>query len=347
MALLDERATEELGRVTSSADLVVDGIFGTGFRGDAGGVEGRVIACINDSNADVLALDIPSGVDGTTGAVGRVAVRASVTATFAVTKTGLVLEPGRTHAGLVDVVDIGIPESVLDEVGIADELSDAETMRALLPRRAPDAHKGDVGRVYVFGGSRGMSGAVVLSVCAALRSGAGLVTSIVPESLLDVLESTVTEAITFPVEETDSHSHTHRSLSVVREQLADADAVVVGPGLSRNPEALVAVRHLLRELPMPVVLDADGLFAFTDRLESVSEGAGARVLTPHPGEAARLLGATAADVRADLFGAARRLQEISGATVVLKGGPTLVCARGGTGDGQRDRKRGHGHRWQR
>ncbi len=329
VTLAHERAADELDRVTAGADLLVDGLFGTGFRGDVTGVEARVIACIDDSGADVLALDIPSGVDGTTGAVGNLAVRATTTVTFALIKTGLVLEPGRSHAGDVDVVDIGIPESVLDEIGIEAELTDAASMRALLPRRTPDAHKGDAGRVHVVGGSRGMAGAVVLSARAALRSGAGLVTAVVPGGLHDVLQTSVTEAIAFPVAETETGAHTHHSLSAIRERLADADVVAIGPGMGRHPESLVAVRHLVRELEMPVILDADGLFAFAERLETLADATGPRVVTPHPGEAARLLGTTVAEVRADVFAAARRLQETSGATVVLKGGPTLVQSRSG------------------
>lgn len=320
----------EARAVGGISDLAVDAIFGTGFRGRAEGVHAEAIAAMNSSGCPVLAVDIPSGVDGGTGAAAGPAVRADRTVTFAALKVGLVQYPGAGLAGEVEVADIGIPDAVLDSVSTSRiELLDERDAGALLPERPPDAHKRQVGSLLVVGGSPGLTGAPVLCARAALRSGAGLVTLGVPEGLHDIVEIKTTEVMTVPLPQTDGRTLSERGARRVIEMCGLYDALVVGPGVSRAPESAAAVRLLVGEAPLPVVLDADGLNAVAGRAGMLSGRACPTVLTPHPGEMAALLDVDVARVQADRLGTARGAAEEMGCVVVLKGANTVVAEPGG------------------
>jgi NAD(P)H-hydrate epimerase len=327
------------------ADVAIDAIFGTGFRGTPEDQFGVAIAALNDGGTPIVAVDIPSGVDGETGAVQGDAVWADVTVTFGAAKTGVVLMPGAEHAGLVEVADIGFPpDLVKSELWLIGE----EDVVSLLPIRETDTHKRAAGVVFVVGGSRLMTGAVCLAAEAAYRAGAGLVTVAVPKGVLPVVQSRLLETTFLALPETDDGTAAMGSLEVLADRLHEADAVAIGPGMTTQAETAETIRALVRTSPAPVVLDADGLNAYSGRSGELADRRSDAVLTPHAGEFARIARVTAAEVGADRVGHARRLAAEANATVLLKGSRTVIAcpegrawinptggsflATGGTGD---------------
>jgi NAD(P)H-hydrate epimerase len=318
-----DRLARELGR----ADVAVDAIFGTGFRGIPEDDFATAIELLAGDGVPVVAADIPSGVNGSTGAVEGIAVRAVATVCFGALKPGVVLHPGAEHAGVVEVADIGFPADLL-----ASDLAmvEAADVAAVLPSREPDTHKRATGVVLVVGASRGMTGAVCLTAEAAYRVGAGLVTVAVPGAALASVQAHVREATFLPLPETDEGTVAEAGVAAVKERLEDADAVALGPGLTTRPEASAFARAFVRETPAPVVLDADGLNAFAGRAADLRERRADLVLTPHAGEFARLAETSSRHVQADRIGSVRSLAASTGAVVLLKGSRTLV----GTPDGR-------------
>ena len=321
------RATAaSLSREVARADVAVDAIFGTGFRGTAEGSHAEAIEALNDSEAPVVAVDIPSGVDGETGAVSGPAVRAAVTVTFGSLKPGLVFFPGAALTGLVSVADIGFPSDlVTSDLQLVERVDAA----ALVPRREPESHKRSAGVVLVVAGSRAMTGAAVLVASAATRAGAGLVTVAVPASILPVVESAITEATFLPLPETDAGTVSEGAWAPLEERLGSVDALAMGPGMTTHPETSELIRRVVAESPVPVVLDADGLNAFAGRsAELVSRRADA-VLTPHAGEFGRLAGMSSKEALEDRVGHVRKMAGELGCVVLLKGSRTVVGEPGG------------------
>jgi hydroxyethylthiazole kinase-like uncharacterized protein yjeF len=335
---------EVLERELARSDVAIDAIFGTGFRGVPEEEWAGAIHALNDADVPIVAVDIPSGVNGESGAVEGDAVRADATVTFGAAKTGVILLPGAEFAGLVEVVDIGFPA---DLVRSDLELVEAGDVADMLPSRAAETHKRAVGVVVVIGGSRLMTGAVCLAAEAAYRAGAGLVSVAVPAGILPVVQTVLREATFIPLPET-SEGTVAATVDRLEEGLASADAVAIGPGMTRNEETASYVRTLVRSCPVPLIVDADGLNAFVGHTDDLGDRRSPVVLTPHAGEFARLAGITARDVGADRVGVARKLSAEVRATVLLKGNRTVVAfpdgrarinptggpylATGGTGD---------------
>lgn len=283
------------------AEVVIDGLFGTGFSGEPRFEAAALIAQMNGAGVPVLAVDLPSGVDASTGEVAGVAVRAAVTVTFHARKVGLVVAPGRFHSGRVVVADIG-----LEPLDTRHELVSREIL-ALVPRKRPEDNKYSAGSVLVVGGAPGFTGAACLTAEAAFRADAGYVTVAAPRESLPVLESRLLEAVKRPLEE-------------AFDAADRASALALGPGLGRNPERRQLVRRLLEETDLPAVVDADALFG----LEPF-ERTGPTVLTPHAGELGRLLGRESAWVSAHRLKALAEAVERFRCTVLLKGADTLVA----------------------
>jgi ADP-dependent NAD(P)H-hydrate dehydratase / NAD(P)H-hydrate epimerase len=315
-------STGALARELARADVVIDAIFGTGFRGVAGGEAAEAIAAIGGADAPVVAVDIPSGVNAESGAIDGPAVAADVTVTFGAAKPGAVLLPGAANAGVVEVVDIGFPPDLVSSDTWLLEAGDA---REAVPRRALDTHKRADGVVVVIGGSRRMTGAVCLSAEAAYRAGAGLVTVAVPEGILPVVQTRLRETTFLPLPETDEGTIA-ATMEPLERGLEAADAVAIGPGLTTNEETAAYVRTLVRACPVPLVLDADGLNAFAGHVSELADRRSPAVLTPHAGEFARLSGIGAREVGADRIGNARKLAAETNAVVLLKGSRTVVAA---------------------
>jgi NAD(P)H-hydrate epimerase len=265
----------------------------------------------------VLAVDIPSGVDGLTGAVRGAAVEAMATVCLAALKPGLVLHPGAALAGDVEVADIGIdPGTPPPSLGVTEEADVA----GWLPRREPESHKWSVGGVYVVGGSQGMTGAVMLASRAALRAGAGIVVAGLPGDAAP--RASGGEVITRSLPATPAGALDEAAAEKVLDGLDRFRALVVGPGLGQAPATVAAVRRLVAEAPIPLVLDADGLNALDGDVDLLAGRRAATVITPHAGEYARLAGEKVGE---DRIGAARRLAERAGAVVVLKGSRTVIA----------------------
>src|SRR5437764_2411150 len=314
-----------LDRALRRADLAVDAMFGTGFKGPLEGDAASAADALSGADCPVLAVDIPSGVDGLTGAVRGTAVAAVATVCLAALKPGLVLYPGAGFAGVVDVAPIysGTPRTPggIDahtpppSLGVTEEADVA----ARLPSRGPERHKWSVGGVYVGGGSQGMTGAVMLSSRAALRAGAGIVVAGLPGEA--AARASDGEAITRSLPATSAGVLDEGAAKEVLDGLDRFRALVVDPGLGRAPSTVAAVRRLVAEAPVPLVLDADGLNALDGDVDVLARRPAATVVTPHTGEYARLAGEEVGD---DRVAAARRLAERAGAVVVLKGSRTVV-----------------------
>ncbi|PWU17056.1 MAG: bifunctional ADP-dependent NAD(P)H-hydrate dehydratase/NAD(P)H-hydrate epimerase [Candidatus Rokuibacteriota bacterium] len=309
----------ELGRT----ELIVDALLGTGLTGPARGLTARVIDMVNEAGHPVVSLDVPSGLPSDDGTVLGPTVRASFTPTFVGYKRSLVLQPGAAYAGRVRVVDIGIPRDEGDR-GIATFLLEEPDIRRHFPARAVDAHKGSFGHVLVIAGSLGKTGAAALAGRSALRSGAGLCTIATPASQQPVVASLGMEYMTEPLAETAGQALSLGARSRVLELASRVDAVALGPGISMDPETQELVRALVVEVARPMVIDADALNALAGHLEILERVAAPRVLTPHPGEMARLLGASIAEVQADRLETVRRFCTHSRAALALKGAGTVI-----------------------
>ncbi len=307
--------------------VVVDALLGTGFSGTPHGPVADAIDAINDAGLPVVAADVPSGVDAASGVVQGSAIRARATATFAAAKPGLWINPGKSHAGQVRVVDIGIPPGAPVEPPDVALIDDAALL-ALLPSRSAGWTKFTSGHVLVAGGSRGLTGAPTLAAEAAQRAGAGYVTACIPASQQAILAQRLLEAMTRGLPDDDG-AHTADGVDEVLELAGRGGALVVGPGLGRSDGAFAFARALVARAEVAVVLDADGLNAHAGDLAALAGRAAPTILTPHEGELARLLDVESSAVQARRLEHARAAAEQSQAIVVLKGDDTLVAEPGG------------------
>lgn len=324
-ALSSRGGRKALADALGGADGVVDALFGTGLSRPVTGPAAAVVRAVNASGRPVVAADLPSGLSADTGALLGVCVRADLTVAFGAPKLCHVFFPARQFCGIVAVADIDIPRAALARAAGKLWLVEAADVRRLLPPRRLDAHKADFGRLAVIAGSRGKAGAAVLCARAALRAGAGLVTVFCPESLESVVVSSLPEAMTHGLEEKRG-ALAGRASRAILEALGGFDAAVIGPGLGTSSGTVAVVEQLARKTAIPLVGDADFLNAFAGRPAALSRRGAPTVLTPHPGEAGRLLGLSGRSVQADRAKAAAALARASRAVVVLKGAGTLTAA---------------------
>jgi hydroxyethylthiazole kinase-like uncharacterized protein yjeF len=344
----DETSWELHGTEITGHDLIIDAMFGIGLSAPLTGFYETVVADLNEAGVPIVAIDIPSGMSADTADLIGDSIEATVTVTLGAPKLPLVLPPAEMRAGEVVIADIGIPGDVIDQLeGPSIELLTRERMRALIQPRAADAHKGDFGRVIVVAGSIGKAGAAVLCAQGAMRAGAGLVTVAAPKSCQATIAAHASEYMTEGLDETPEGT-VH--VSAVSEVLGiDADVIVAGPGLGRGPAVTTFVRELLDKCEGPLVLDADALNAFADQPALLIGREGRDlIITPHPGEMARLVGCTVEDLQANRIDIAVDFAKRHHLYVVLKGYRTLVVtpdekvfvnptgcpgmATGGTGD---------------
>ena len=332
----------------SRCDVLVDAILGTGFHGQLSGLLETVVADVNGLGAPVVAIDLPTGVSADSADVEGEAIEATMTVTLAAPKIPLVLPPADSHSGDLVIADIGIPLPLLDDVeGPYIELLTRERMRELVPARAADSHKGDFGRVLVIAGSLGRSGAAHLAAIGALRSGAGLVTIATPKSCLPIVAAMAPEYMTEGLEETAAGTVDYAALDRVLE--FKADVIAVGPGLGQSPGTAAFVQGLVERAGVPLVIDADALNAFAGDPDRLTGRDGVDVvITPHPGEMARLLNTSVEAVQHDRLRHATEFAAHHRVHVVLKGHRTIIAgpdnrafinltgnsgiATGGTGD---------------
>ncbi|MDR7867545.1 MAG: NAD(P)H-hydrate dehydratase [Sporomusaceae bacterium] len=323
--IVGERDCDKAALATAFADCLVDALLGTGFSGEVGGDLAAVAKIINAAGKPVVAADIPTGIDADTGRVRGVAVSATHTVTFGLPKPGLLFQPGAAHAGSLTVADIGLPPALLADGAIRQNTVTAGLVRRLLPPRAPWAHKGTGGRVALAAGSPGLTGAAALAAMAAVRAGAGLVTLGIAAGLNPIMEVKLTEVMTRPLPEETNGIIGLAAVGEIAALAETADVLAVGPGLGRAEETFAAVREIVRSVRCPLVIDADGLNALAGHTEILLETEALAVLTPHPGELARLTGRPLAVINADRLSAARDAAAALAAIVVLKGPGTVIA----------------------
>ena len=321
----DEAAWSTVASTLSGPRVIVDALLGTGVRGGARGLVATAIEAMNASGASICSVDLPSGIDADSSEVSGIAVRANRTYTLCRPKLGLMLGAAATHAGEVRVIPIGIPDEAVQAEVPKLEWLDAFAAGPLLPEREQDSHKGTYGHLLALAGSRDKSGAAVLVARGALRCGVGLMTVATPSSAQERIAVQQAELMTEALPETDSGSLAASCADAVLALLSQRDAMVLGPGLGTEAETVQAIRSIVGASTTPLVIDADGLNAFEPGTLQPSQDVRC-VITPHPGEAARLLGCATAAVQADRLGAAHSLATATGAVVILKGHRSLVVS---------------------
>ncbi|MBI3811581.1 MAG: NAD(P)H-hydrate dehydratase [Nitrospirae bacterium] len=328
--ILKEGTLGELERDLSQSDLIVDALFGTGLSSPVTGLAANVIASINASGKPVVAVDLPSGIHTDTGRVMGIAVKAAMTVSFALPKRGLLLYPGSDYTGRLKIVDIGIPQALIRQLPADLEWITPADVADSLKRRPISAHKGSFGHVLVIAGSGGKSGAAVMASLSALRAGAGLVTLALPSGLEGTLPDRPNEIMTLPLPQTGDRSVGKAALEPLIKFSQGKTVAAIGPGLSTHPETAELVRGLIAQLSIPMVIDADGLNNLVGRLDLLKQARAPIVLTPHPGEMARLIGAAVPEVQSDRFGVAAEFVRRHSVTLVLKGARTIVASKSGT-----------------
>jgi NAD(P)H-hydrate epimerase len=315
----------------AGADFLIDGLLGTGSSGAARGAVAAAIRYINRvaNDAFVVSIDIPSGLDADTGIAEGDAVYADVTVTLGAPKIGLIAPGALEFAGGVEVTDIGIPAEWIRELPSCGELELIYSMelKRLFPRRVRSSHKGTYGHVLLIGGATGTAGAIALAARAAARSGVGLTTALVPECIRSTVATASLETMVYGGPFTEAGSLSASAWDAWAERLEDFDAILVGPGLSNHTESRTLVRRILSDCRVPLVLDADGLNAMAGHAELIDRARCPVLLTPHPGELARLIGRDPSDIQSDRLAAARETVNRTGAILALKGAGTLVTAR--------------------
>ncbi len=312
-----------------NTDLIMDAVYGTGFRGKVPEKAGRIIEVLNGSGKPIIAVDIPSGLDADSGKVRGPCIQAVRTVTFGLPKLGLILEPGVDYTGRLHIADISIPAHLVEKSAPPRYLITDELVREWLPQRPSGAHKGNFGHALVVAGSRGMTGAAGLAGESALRTGAGLVTVGVPETLHDIMEVKLTEVMTTPLPDTGAGILSGEAGQVILTNLGKADVLAIGPGLSTAPEVVDLLKELLLSIRVPCVLDADALNAIEGEGEILKKVQVPVVISPHPGEMARLMGISVREVQEDRLEVAVRAAAAWNVVVLLKGARTVVAAPNG------------------
>ena len=319
-----------VGARLADYDLLIDALLGTGLKAEVSGALQQIIDAMNASGKTIVAVDIPSGLSADMGTLLGKHVRADLTITMALPKRGLLLYPAAEHVGRLVVVDIGFPTMVREHTAVRCHVLEAEAVAAQLHRRAADTHKGTYGHVLTVAGSPGKTGAGALASLAALRTGAGLVSFAVPQTLNMAMEIKLTEVMTIPLPEFEPGILGVEAVQPLMEWLEGKSALILGPGLGTHPETVRCVQEVLRQVRIPTVLDADGLNAFAADPGSIGDIQAPLVLTPHPGELARLRRTTTAMIQADRLAVAQEAARAYNAVVVLKGAHTVIAEPEGT-----------------
>ncbi len=305
---------------------VIDAVLGTGLKSEVKGLYRDIIERLNGLDIPLLSVDIPSGLDATTGRPLGAAIKATATATFGFLKVGHLIERGPELAGQVEVIDIGIPPSLVQSAGIQRFWLTEELVSSWIEPRRPETHKGNAGHVCVLSGSLGKTGAASLVSMGAARAGAGLVTLFIPESLNAILEVKLTEAMTLPIAETPDKTPSSAAFQQILGFLEGKQAMAIGPGISTNEDTATLVKQLLTNVRCPMVLDADAITAVSQDPTVLRKVEAPLVLTPHPGEMARLCHSTVADVQRNRLESAQKFSSEYGVVLVLKGHRTIIAS---------------------
>jgi hydroxyethylthiazole kinase-like uncharacterized protein yjeF len=304
-------------------DFLIDAIFGTGFSGELRGHYHAIINWMNDRIEVKIAIDSPSGLDTDTGAVHGVAFKADMTVTMCLKKIGLYIGKAREYVGKVEVVDIGFPPERSGK-NYTTQLIHLSDIKKSLPLRPFNVHKHNVGKILVLAGSRGLTGAAAMTSMSAMRVGAGAVVLGTPESVYPVLAKKLTEVMVTPLWETSGGSLSNTAFDQMKIHLDWADLVIIGPGLSVHPETVELIQHIIKTVQKPMVIDADGLNAFTnDPVRLRRHKSKNIIITPHTGELSRIIGIPSAEIEANRVTIAKQCAKELDVILVLKGAPTV------------------------
>ncbi|HHW49365.1 MAG TPA: NAD(P)H-hydrate dehydratase [Clostridiaceae bacterium] len=328
--LIEQAMVEVLKRELLEAGLVVDGIFGTGIKGEVTGLTAEIINIVNEFGKKIISIDIPSGVNGENGRVMGTCIKADRTVTFGLPKIGLVIHPGCEYTGELVIADIGFPSKAIEHFDINAYMLDEEMVSAVLPLRRKNTNKGDYGRVLILTGSTGMTGSGCLAARAALRSGAGLVYLGVPKTLAHLYGAGAIEAITLPLEDCSMGSLSSKCIGQVEKFMSGKDVIAVGPGLSVSDDIFEVMEYIISTSEAPLVLDADALNAVSRDVSIFGKLKAEAVITPHPGEFSRLAGISIGDVQKNRIEVARDFARKWKVITVLKGSRTVVAGPDGT-----------------
>lgn len=323
------RFTKKVVSKLTKVNIIVDAIFGTGFSGTVQKRYAEAIEWITSMNVPVVAVDIPSGVNGTTGRSGTPAIRAERTVTFAYLKTGLLCNEGRERSGQLHVVDIGIPANLAQHSSFQYSLIEPEDVRRLLPKRSVFAHKYSVGKVLVIAGSKGLTGAAAMCSLAAFRSGAGAVILATPDQVYPILAKKLTEVMVYPVPSTTIGTIALEALNTLSEKLKWADVVIIGPGLGQHPETQEFIIQFMMSYKGNVVVDADGLNNLAAGAFRWSKCSAMCILTPHVGEFSRLTKLPVYDIETYRLQHAQQYAKRNNVVLLLKGVPTVTASPSG------------------
>ncbi len=327
--IIPNASASSITDVLQWADIVVDALLGVGLSSPLTGRFAQAVELINASGKPVVAVDIPTGINADSGAIMGTAVNADLTVTMALLKRGIVLHPGSQFAGMVRVADIGIPSEAIEQEKLPVSLLDQGTVWGAVTPRKRDAHKGTFGHLMIIAGSPGKAGAAVMSARSALRLGAGLVSVAAPHNLVPVIQSHIVEAMCIPSGESIEGTLGIGSEEELLKSAAGMTACAIGPGLSTHHETAAVVRNLVQRLRIPLVIDADGLNAIASSADILKKIKAPVVLTPHPGEMARLTGFSSADIQKDRIGIASDFAVAHKVVLVLKGAGTVVACSDG------------------
>lgn len=306
-------------------DLWIDAILGTGLKSDVKGFFGEIIKFINNSKKYIFSVDIPSGLNSDTGLPCGIAVCADATATFGFAKTGHILYPGADYTGDLEIVDIGIPPYIADEVAPQQYLITENMAGSYIQPRKQDAHKGNTGHLLVIAASTGKTGAAAMAAGSAIRAGAGLVTLGIPASLNPVLETQIIEAMTFPLPEKTAGTMGADAFVKILTLMAGKQCLAIGPGIGTDPDTMEIVCQIIQASEVPIVIDADGLNSLAGRTDILNTLKAPAVLTPHPGEMARLANITTREVQSNRISCARKFAVKFNIHLVLKGARTIIA----------------------
>ena len=315
--------THLLNDKIKNSDVIVDAIFGTGISGEINGIAKEVIESINLHSKKVISVDIPSGVNADTGEICRVSVKADVTVTFACYKLGMLTFPGADFVGEIIVADISIPEYIISDENININITDKEDVQKIYPKRERNSHKGDYGKVLIIGGSKGLTGAVTMAADSCVKSGAGLVTVAVPKDLNDILEVKLTEPMTMPLASKNG-ALDKSSVDKIKEIINNYDVCLFGPGIGRDEDIKDILKGILDVSQIPVIIDADGLYALSQNLEIIEHSKCNIILTPHEMEMSRLSKSTIEFVKKNRIALSESFSVNNGLTLILKGANTIV-----------------------
>ncbi|CAB1071487.1 carbohydrate kinase [Alkalispirochaeta odontotermitis] len=321
----DEASFSDFKSQMQDLDIWIDAILGTGLNSDVTGYFKTIIDFINGYEKPVFAVDMPSGLNSDNGQPCGTCIRAAATATFAYAKTGHMVLPGTEYTGKLKVIDIGIPPHIAAAVGPRHFLITADLIRPQLIVRPQGAHKGSTGHLLVIAGSTGKTGAATMTSMAALRTGAGLVTLGAAESLNPALEGQLMEAMTVPLPECDSGILGESAFSAVQQELTGKRCLAIGPGLGQADDTQKLIRKIIRHSEVPVVVDADGLNNMAGAVKDFKHAKAPIILTPHPGEMARLMDTAVSEIQRNRIECSRQFAVRHNVNVVLKGAATIVA----------------------